>query len=303
MNFLDDFSEFLQSLGFIVNNMNIKADGKFHRIGHADDKVGKKSGSYILFNDRHPAGYVQNFKAGQSFNWKYKGNKLCNFINPEKYAQIKAQREAEQTAIYNKNAWAAFKKFQTLSFNYNGESYLTRKHVKAYGIKFDNSGNLYIPYRNNNGHIQTLQIITPTGEKKFAHGCKKMGGYHKAGFYNIDTKPLKKYKGYILVGEGYATMASIYMATKIPVVIAGDVGNLAPVIANLGIKYPQAQIVICADNDVVGIAKANECKSKYLCKVIIPNLPHNSGLTDFNDLLVVAGIKELETQIISGLNA
>jgi len=301
MNFLNDFVDFLNKHEFIANVENIKADGKFHRIKHISDKRGKTSGSYVLFADGIPAAFVQNFKFDQSFTWKYKDTKKQNDFDPIKFAKIREGKAARQENFYRKNALSAFNKFKNLSNKPFNNTYLDKKQVKAYGIKFDEDNNLYIPYRNNDGYIQTLQIISPEGNKKFLFGCKKSGAYHKIGFYTIDKLDGQYYYGKIFVGEGYATMASVYMATKIPSVVAGDAGNLIHIVRELKQKYPNAEIIICADNDAAGLKKASECKQEFNTRVVIPDLSNNN-LTDFNDLQILKGSYVVKDQIFRQLN-
>lgn len=300
MNFIVNFTHYLEKLGFIPNPDNIHADGKFHRIKHTNDKQGRASGSYILFADSCPAAHIHNFKLGQSFTWKYRGCKLDKLVSPQNYTKIRDQRLAKQFHEYRRNAWKAFQRFQDFLLKPSEPTYLTRKHVLGYGVRFDQDNNMYIPYRDNNGYIQTVQTITSQGQKRFATGCKKVGSYHKIGFYAVD-KYKENYTEYILIGEGYATMASVYMASYYPVVIAGDAGNLSHVVFNLSIKYPNAKLVICADNDITGLSKAQICQVKFDCKVITPIFSQEFHLIDFNDLHLLNGINAVKTQIIEQL--
>lgn len=300
MDYITDFVNFASSLGFLVDKANIIADGKFHRLKYKDDKGCKTSGSYVLFTDYSPRGYIQNFKHAESFVWKYKESRLQSIIDPIKYQEAKVQRQTQIEVEYRKRAWLAYQKFCKLSLSPSGSTYLNKKQVKSYGIRFDEENNIHIPFRNNEGLIQTIQKITPDGNKQFAYGCKKTGAYHKIGFYDIDINSKKNYSGVILIGEGYATMASVYMAIRLPCVIAGDAGNIAHVISNLKKVYPDAKFIICADNDKVGIEKALICKDKFKCQYLCPNfnkLNNKINLNDFNDLHINLGLCEIYKQI------
>ena len=65
------------------------------------------------------------------------------------------------------------------------------------------------------------------------------------------------------------------------VVIVFDAGNLKEVAKNIRALYPEAEIIICGDNDLSGVGKkaaieaALACKGKYL----IPEIPS----FDWND--------------------
>lgn len=54
----------------------------------------------------------------------------------------------------------------------------------------------------------------------------------------------------ICVAEGYATAASIFEATGYPVAVAFSAGNLLLVAEDLRRQHPEAQIILCADNDI-----------------------------------------------------
>ncbi|MFR8054160.1 MAG: toprim domain-containing protein [Bilophila wadsworthia] len=71
----------------------------------------------------------------------------------------------------------------------------------------------------------------------------------KGNFHTIAAEGKDFSQGEILICEGYATGASLHMATEKPVAVALDSGNLEPVAKALREKFPQAQITICADND------------------------------------------------------
>ena len=55
--------------------------------------------------------------------------------------------------------------------------------------------------------------------------------------------------GTVYIVEGCATGANIYQATGTAVAVAFDAGNLKPVALNLKQKFPDAELIICADND------------------------------------------------------
>ena len=129
----------------------------------------------------------------------------------------------------------AQEQWETLSEN-GQSSYLTRKQVGAYGIRFLKSGNSIIksdtavvPLRNENGEIVSLQSIYASGEKILFRRGRKKGCFHTIGVLE-NGKP-------ILVAEGYATAASGHEAMDMPVVMAIDAGNLLAVVTTLHRLY------------------------------------------------------------------
>jgi putative DNA primase/helicase len=70
----------------------------------------------------------------------------------------------------------------------------------------------------------------------------------KGCFYTIGTET-----DLLLLCEGYATGASIHMATGEQVVVCFSSGNLPDVAAVLREKHPSKEIIVCADNDETGL--------------------------------------------------
>ena len=124
---------------------------------------------------------------------------------------------------------------------------------------------------------------------------RKKGCFHTIG--QID--------GVVYVAEGYATAASVHMATDVPVVVAFDAGNLEPVIEALKSKYPALKITIAADDDRwkpeignTGRIKANAAARRFGCTVALPWFKDTSTKpTDWNDLHVLEGLETVKSQL------
>jgi putative DNA primase/helicase len=134
-----------------------------------------------------------------------------------------------------------------------GESdYLARKSVGAYGLKFTKNGSAVLPMLDTAGRIHGLQFLrTPAAAEKARRPAKEFwpAGLAKKGhFHLIGPTPT----WLILVAEGYATAASLHMATGYPVAVAFDAGNLMAVSEALRWRYKHARILICADDDTLG---------------------------------------------------
>lgn len=120
----------------------------------------------------------------------------------------------------------------------NTHPYLQSKAARSFGLR-QLGGRLVIPARDREGVLHTLQFIDGAGTKRFLTGGRIAGCYYAMG------KPC----GVLLVCEGYATAASLYMATGHAVAAAFSAGNLARVALALRSKFPDARIVICGDDD------------------------------------------------------
>ena len=147
-----------------------------------------------------------------------------------------------------------------------------------------------------NGKITSLQFINCDGEKRFLSGGEKGGyliGKIEAG------KP-------IYIAEGFATGASIHEATGHAVVVAFDAGNLRKIADALRAKYPDAVIVLCADDDYQtegnpGLTKATEAARSVGALLAIPDFGANrpDKATDFNDMVSLTGLESVKLAIAS----
>lgn len=124
-------------------------------------------------------------------------------------------------------------------------------------MREDLDRNLLVPVTNVHKEIRGLQTISPDGEKRFMYGMQKEGNFCMIGHYGFDHSGPTPFdnegrnlsQGTILLAEGYATGATLHMATDKPVAVAFDAGNLEAVAKKIRDQYPNAAITICADND------------------------------------------------------
>ena len=178
-------------------------------------------------------------------------------------------------------------------------AYLSRKQVAGHGIRYgkDSYGAfLAIPMRRIDGQLVGLQRIYSAPipgrdtDRLFSAGTAKQGAMHALTALSDDTAQ-------IIIAEGYATAASVYEATGYPTVVAFDAGNLRPVAEVLREKYPSAQIIIAADNDVrkpgssttinIGIEKATDAAMAVDGWIAVPEL--NGTKCDWNDVHAASG--------------
>jgi len=151
-----------------------------------------------------------------------------------KAAEVERAKEAESAAQKAQRLWKGGR-------TEGASSYLERKKVGAFGIRFGFNSMLMVPLRDTEGTLHGLQWVSPDGGKIFGTGTRKEGRFHQIG--EIDDKLP------IAFGEGYATCASGYMATGWPVVVCFDAGNLEPVVAQWRKLYPHHKFVMLADDD------------------------------------------------------
>lgn len=305
-NFItSDFCNHVYQYGLVLDPAKVKTDGKWHNCKMIDNTKSKMAGCYIVY----PNSGIAQFKT-----WRYPDQVEIYYPNSRNthnnidFSQLLKEKRQEQALSYFKVSHQSFQKFSKIKSTKSGQSeYLNKKGVECFGAKVDVIGNLVIPFYNVKGYISTLQTIFPDGKKIFEKGGQLAGCFHKIGFSGIT----ECYSDVIYIGEGFATMASVFMAMQKPCIVAANCGNLLPVLGNLVVLYPDAKFVICADNDKnnsrgnPGVENAKNCQTKHQCKIVIPDfgqIDHNDELSDFNDLHKTFGIDEVKKQILEQIS-
>src|SRR5262249_23761509 len=147
------------------------------------------------------------------------------------------------------------------------------------------------PVRDKDRGLRSLQFIDANGKKLFLEGGRAGGGY-----FVIGGAPKKL----LYIVEGYATGATVYEATGTTVVVAFNSGNLPSAAKTLRKKFPDLEIVICADDDYrtagnPGLTKAQEAAAQIGAKIAVPEFGENrpEKATDFNDMVAHLGLDKV----------
>lgn len=135
-------------------------------------------------------------------------------------------------------------------------------------------GDVVVPLRDVNGKVVSIQLIKPNGTKLFPKYGRKSGTWHRIG----DAANSQV----VAVAEGYATGASIHMATGWPVAVAIDSGNLTRVVPLLGQLHQGATLVVCGDDDPQvkdnpGRKKAEEVAQALHAVAVFPQLSREAA--------------------------
>lgn len=299
----------------------LTADGKLHRFTPPGDKAKSHNAWYIFFDDGDiQAGRFGSFKSGQNEKWC---SKTASEFTPEekkayaaKMEAARRQREAEQAKIYEAcRAWckAAWGGAAPADSNH---PYLVRKQVISYGLR-QYKDSLMIPLMDPARVIHGIQFVQADGSKKFKTGSAKQGNFHIIGKPIDDT---------IIVTEGYATGASIHVATGHAVLIAFDAGNLKHVAEVFRKRRPDFKMIIAGDNDRwyretqeggtvifhevpikinnvervnTGMAKGLEAAQAVKAELVLPRFADlSTHPTDFNDLFILEGAEAVKKQVI-----
>ncbi len=257
-------------------------DGKIHRcplVGKSDN-----DGAYLIHPDGPPAGGFQNHADGKGWeNWRADpGHPMTTQEQATYQKQIEASRVAREAedlrikaaaAIRAKQIWEAATPCVT-------HAYLTKKDVRSHGLR-EKGGDLLVPLYTPKGELTSIQTITASGSKLFLTGGRKLGCFFMLGTVG---------DGPTYIGEGYATGATIYEVTGQAVAVAFDAGNLTPVAESLRELYPDADLVLCADDDLTegnpGLTHATAAAQAVKGRLVVPTWGESrpEGVTDFNDM-------------------
>jgi putative DNA primase/helicase len=253
-------------------------DSALHRFHVEGDRKGTLNGAYILHCDNKPSGWAMHYKTGVSFTWTLSGKREPMTAAMKK--QIEYAREVRQLEHAKAHQEAAEKARwiglqAPLITDPAQHNYLVRKHVKPHGARRYRDA-LVIPLVDQSGTIVNLQFINADGTKRFLSGGRKKGCYSTIG------EPTET----ILICEGWATGASLHESTGHYVIVAMDAGNLKPVGEIVRRQYPSRKIIICADNDPIGIEKATI--AAFACNGLY-TAPPTAG-QDFNDFINAGGV-------------
>lgn len=146
-----------------------------------------------------------------------------------------------------------------------------------------------------------MQFIKGNGKKRFLADGRTTGGTFQIPAANANACAL-----YIV--EGYATGASVHMATGAAVLVAFNTGNLLQA-AKMARKIdPERSIIICADDDRQtkgnpGLTKATEAARSINAHLAIPRFTNPEGNTDFNDLHAVEGLDAVKACLAEATSA
>lgn len=309
----EEFRQALVSYGFDLERHTFIADGQLHRCPLIDDKSGERSGSYIYHPDGIPAGMIQNFRTGEKTTWRPQSSvQLTAQEQREARERLEAQiakRREEQAQIHRQVADDAKALVEACTKTNTPTAYLERKGFTEAdlgllnGILVNEDNKLIVPIRDENAKIWSYQTIDDNGFKSLAKGGKKSGNYALIGNDDKATSTI--------ICEGYATGLSIALATRQPVVVAMDAGNLLSVAKKMKAKYPERPILICGDDDRYGQRNQGREKALLASKAVdglavfpvFTTVIEGQKPTDFNDLAQIPdGRDQVELQLMSALS-
>lgn len=349
---LDDVQRQLEAAGLLIDKALV-ADSRIQRWKTADSKGGEKPGWSRLREWQAKSGAV--FVVGCFGIWQgtddgYTKVELPRRDDPARQAltdedieaaraaQKAAQkavaeerkREAKQAAAWSAQVWA---KCQPAVEH----EYLARKGIDPCGTRIwsgaddlllpgiddanhwrlkKSVGALAVPMHDVNGNVCGLQFVFPKGHefdgKQFWPTGMAMGGTFGL------IGPLRR-SGVLLATEGFATAASLHLATGQSVAYAFSANNLGKAGKQIRARYKQLRLLFCADDDYLtaektgknpGIDAAQLAASEIeLASWVKPDfivdgadLRAGKKLSDFNDLDLLRGRIAVADQINARLD-
>ncbi|MBI9085415.1 MAG: DUF3987 domain-containing protein [Desulfobacterales bacterium] len=279
----EDFRAVLIEAGLTPNE--VVADGVLRRCPTAE-KPRSQNGWHVLYPDP-PAGAYGDWATGISNVWSM-GN---DTLSPTELSQIKkeverhkAEFKKSQAEQHRAKAAEAQRYLANLKPATADNPYLARKKVKPCAKLLVDGQMLIVPVHcPDDDQSMSYQRIDGNGGKKFMPGARVAGGYFA----------IKSGDGPILIGEGIATALSLHEATGLTVLVAFSAGNLEAVGSMARGRYPERQIILCADDDTKTAEKTGqnpgiEAAARVARAVNgLVAVPGNPG--DFNDLHVSKG--------------
>lgn len=223
----------------------IQSDDVRRRYQVEGDKKGTRNGAYVLREepDGFAVGWAASFKAGAgSVSWHSKSSRKASDEDKAAWkerleaerARKEQQRRDEQHEAAKKAEWIWSRSAVAKEMH----PYLVRKGLDSWCGCRQRGDRLVVPVRMGD-RLVGLQFIESDGEKRFLTNTAKEGAYHV----------LRGSDDVVAVGEGLATMATIRSATGWTCVVAFDAGNLVKVAKAVSERWPDARVVVCADND------------------------------------------------------
>jgi putative DNA primase/helicase len=199
----------------------------------------------------------------------------------------KPAREKPQTDISGKVAGMAAKAASGQS------AYLTSKGLQClFPILSD--GSLVLVLKNGAGAVTGAQVIKPDGSKRLVAGTVKKGAFHI-------IQPVD-FPETVILAEGLATTLSVnLMRPNALAVVAVDAGNLLPVAEVMRRRYPEARIIIAADNDIKpGEPNTGKEAAEKAAKAVSGwvALPQYEEKADWNDCHQQKGWKPLQQHLM-----
>ncbi|MFC7780349.1 toprim domain-containing protein [Legionella taurinensis] len=284
---IDDFQSAMLIQGFNPP-VPIICDGEIHRFHINNHKPGTTNGWYVLFNGEFCAGVFGDWRTNRKCIWTFKNTRYMSMNERAEYKRhmnnVKRLYNEKKLIEQQEASNLAEKRWNSYSSASFDHAYLVSKKIAPFYAR--QTGKLIVlPIVDVQNTIRSLQYISKDGVKKFLSKGAIHGNFIPVNNYLINTNK-------ILICEGFATGATLaQLEPKFCVIASCNSGNLQPVAHNIRKKFPQAKIIICADDDRLnpdnpGLTHGRLAAIKSGSLLTKPKWPIGAPqhLSDFNDL-------------------
>ncbi|WP_280378026.1 VapE domain-containing protein [Pseudomonas sp. BN515] len=286
------------------------------------DKGKTKTGFYVVYEHVNEgrtfyAGAFGSWREGEKGSFqklKPVGGRMTEEDRKVIKARVEATKQKEEAKRAGRAARArrrAARMWETLPER-GRCAYLDRKAVPAVGLKFGRKPDTaLVPMINVHDQVVGLQVLFGQPDedglsKRFwPPGLDPVGAFHLLG-------PHPEPGEAVLICEGYATAASVHLATGLCTCAAFTAGNLMPVAEALRERFPGRQFLFCADDDWKttnhkdepwnpGVEKAEHAAAVVGGRVVFPVFSgeRDDKWTDFNDLHLAEGMDAVRRQVMA----
>lgn len=181
-------------------------------------------------------------------------------------------------------------------------------------------GALVVPMHDTGGTVCGIQFIFPKGHARAEKTGKEFWptGMAMGGTFGL-IGPLRR-SGVLLVTEGFATAASLHLATGQSVAYAFSANNLGKAGAEIRKKHKLLRLLFCADDDYTTAEKTGKNPGVEAAQLAASEIEHaawlapdfmvegsdirgGKKLTDFNDLDALRGRLAVADQVNTKLDA
>lgn len=324
---ISDFPSFATSLGFRIAEP-ILADGKVRRINLRPESR-SKTGWYVAYDHGEWATVVFGDWADGAGAIKWSSRPERRMSGTDRIAHkakvdAAMKAEAEKRAQQTERALRHVARFwrdanlvtseEPIDHPYLAAKQIDGRHFRTVQRK-EKDGTMVVellaPLRDFQENIVNIQRILPNGSKRFIAGAPVSGSW----FRTDPVMPSPNTQGEIVITEGIATAASIRKWVDCICLAAMNAGNLPVVTKWARSRWPDARIIIAADDDRwekdgtprlveknAGRKKAAEAAEGTRALILFPSfmLVESRG-TDWNDLFREEGLDAAKAKWTAGL--
>jgi phage/plasmid primase-like uncharacterized protein len=288
----------------VVIPTDIVLGGELTRCDSAG-RHGEGDASYLLHVDGFPNGGFQNWQTGGWIKWRWSGERPPRVSRAERRKQAEANLAAKderkrlqaEAAEKAREIWAV-----AVEDDWINAHYLRRKQIQTHGTRReDRDYRVVVPMHDADGALRNVQRIDANGDKRFVKDAPVAGLRYIMG---TDADSCAAF----IIGEGFATVASVIEAMKPGTGIAGVVafnsGNLLAVATSIRARYPDRDVMILGDDDRhlpdnPGLTKARAAAEAVGGWLAVPSFGDDApeGATDFDDVRQMFGPEVVKRQI------